>query len=199
MDADGQNPRRLFDNKFVTLGKMEESKDGRYLAILEEGDYIGAVWVFDRENNELRKITEGSYESDTFSWSPAPGHIITAPYVDPATGQINLWSFNLDDGTQTRIAQHDLASSPAWSPNRNGLAYVVPNYNADTMQVRNERLRQTLKFPYARDQGFSPFEFDWYGRKIVFSSAVPDSEYPEYANSFIQIIDEDGNLIQITH
>lgn len=204
MDSDGNNPHRLVRHEFTPLGNLTWSPDGKYLAIEEHGDTIGALWAYDQETDSLIQVeAEGVLCAD---WSPAKGDVLTFAQPPPTEGShTNLVSHHIGQNIRWVTAYHPEASCPGWSQDGYGLAYRRTNVDRNTppahwsAEIRVERLNDTQIFPLASAQEFSEYRLRWNKQGfIVYAASDRDARFPDTLNSYIHVITPQGERIQIT-
>lgn len=87
------------------------------------GNNENEIWVIERDGSELREVGEGRYPD----FSPDASQIV---YEKTNNG---IWIMNRDGGNDRQIIADVDARFPAWSPDGEGVAYVIGYPNVHTL------------------------------------------------------------------
>lgn len=116
-DKDGTNDVALTNDTWVNI-KPIWSPDGGKIAFLSErdGDYdIFALYVMDKDGENVRRLTEPSYtEMASFTWSPDGQQIAIG---DIGWGRIFIIDLDTGDERELVVLQEgDIVLAPSWQP-----------------------------------------------------------------------------------
>lgn len=89
------------------------SPDGQRLAyVVEQGRPV--IWVMDASGQNARPVSTASGSNESPSWSPDGRHVV---FASNRTGLWQLWTVNVETGTERRMPGLDLrCQAPSWGP-----------------------------------------------------------------------------------
>lgn len=126
MNVDGTDRRRIYDSSEWSIGRLDWSRDGRYIAF--DGTipfYSGTVLaIISVEGGEVRELLRGwpRFALEP-SWSPDGRRIAFTAVVEGQGRQLHVMKA---DGTEIKQITSDPGfwGGPRWSPRANTIAYV---------------------------------------------------------------------------
>ena len=98
------------------------SPDGTQIAFVSDRGGERGIWVLPSEGGVPRLLARTAV-LDTLSWSREGKEIVFAAQAENLPG---LWRVSVPEGRLTRIRTPGAAHSPAWSPQRDLIAYLEP-------------------------------------------------------------------------
>jgi TolB protein len=125
MDADGANPRTLFDAGGKLTVFPSWSPDGKHIvfsmgAFFDRPRKPGQVAMINADGSGLRMLTEGESSSGFPSWAPDGKRVV---YRVAGKGEQGLRILSLEDGKVTKLTtEYDNFS--AWSPRGDLIAFT---------------------------------------------------------------------------
>ncbi len=167
----------------LTVTSPAPSPDGEYIAfsgsVKTDGQAVPApdIYVVRRDGTGLRQLTNGEAADFEPSWSPDGQRIAFSS--SRANGTLDVWTMDVNGGSLRQLTQSSVtapvagsgysASSPAWSPDGQTLAYVIgANFRVQLWRMRADGSDKRQLFASTTDNALSP---TWSpdGRYIVFA------------------------------
>ena len=188
MDADGENPRQLTQDKNLVLSP-KWSPDGREIAFIS---YVGAgAHLFSLELNGMRRRVISARENmnGPGAWSPDGKRICTTLSIQ---GNPELYLLDTSGNILQRLTQHPgIDVSPSWSPDGRSVAFVSDRAGGPQifiLDVASGQVRRlTFEGRYNTEPAWSPR-----GDRIAFSALLNG------AHKICSIRPDGRDLVQLT-
>jgi Tol biopolymer transport system component len=128
LDAEGGAPARLFPAGMEASDPVPSPSGSRIVYVVADyTQWIGDIWVADRDGGNATRLTTAPELDDHPSWSPDGQRIAFRSYRAGRDGDI--WVMNADGSNPVNLTPDPLPgvtdeSRPAWSPNGAEIAYA---------------------------------------------------------------------------
>ena len=133
MDADGENPQNLTNNRHDDRSPSW-SPDGKRIVFLSyrDGHFIGdfelitsEIYVMDVDGGNQQRLTENRKNDESPSWSPDGTRIVFSADRKGDFVNSEIYVMDADGGNLQRLTENrDDDGAPSWSPNGERIAFV---------------------------------------------------------------------------
>jgi Tol biopolymer transport system component len=121
MDPDGAGPRRILESTGNDYGRVAINSDATQFCFSSDRDGQNAVYVLDRANGRVARVSDSAFWSFGPTWSSR--NLI--PFFTRKGGNaINVWTIRPDGSDARQVTdQPGESRQPWWSPDGNTLAF----------------------------------------------------------------------------